>query len=109
MGYSSKDLPNPRGEVAIRGPNVTMGYYNNEKKTKEDFRDGWFFTGDIGRFNSDGTLSIIDRFGGRFTLSHLDLERRIWSSCHTVNTLLLVRTMVVLLIRCREVRIQVQN
>jgi len=70
MGYNSKDKPNPRGEVAIRGPNVTMGYYNNEKKTKEDFRDGWFFTGDIGRFNSDGTLSIIDRKKNLVKLSH---------------------------------------
>ncbi|XP_075057950.1 fatty acid CoA ligase Acsl3 isoform X2 [Mixophyes fleayi] len=65
-GYFNTDQPYPRGEILIGGPNVTMGYYKNELKTKEDFfvdKNGqrWFCTGDIGEFHSDGCLKIIDR------------------------------------------------
>ncbi|XP_075717535.1 fatty acid CoA ligase Acsl3 [Rhinoderma darwinii] len=65
-GYFITDKPFPRGEILIGGPNVTMGYYKNERKTKEDFlvdKNGqrWFCTGDIGEFHSDGCLKIIDR------------------------------------------------
>jgi long-chain acyl-CoA synthetase len=50
------------GEVLIRGPSVSMGYYKDPEKTAESFdEDGWFHTGDIGKWNKNGTLSIIDR------------------------------------------------
>jgi len=62
MGYTSEDKPHPRGEICIRGNNVSLGYFKDKKKTEECFdKDGWFHTGDIGKWNSDGTLSIIDR------------------------------------------------
>ncbi|XP_069546846.1 long-chain-fatty-acid--CoA ligase 3a isoform X2 [Brachyistius frenatus] len=65
-GYRSTDKPHPRGEILIGGPNVTMGYYKNEAKNHEDFfvdENGqrWFYTGDIGEFQEDGCLKIIDR------------------------------------------------
>ena len=51
-----------RGEVLVRGNNVTLGYYMMEDKTKEEWTsDGWFHTGDIGQFMSDGSLRIVDR------------------------------------------------
>jgi acyl-CoA synthetase (AMP-forming)/AMP-acid ligase II len=49
------------GEVVIRGPNVTAGYVNNPRANEEAFRDGWFRTGDLGRIDSDGYLTIEGR------------------------------------------------
>ena len=50
------------GEILMKGPNVFKGYYKLDKETKECFTsDGWFMTGDIGRFDEDGYLSIVDR------------------------------------------------
>ncbi|XP_006637643.1 long-chain-fatty-acid--CoA ligase 3a [Lepisosteus oculatus] len=65
-GYYCTDKPNPRGEILVGGPNVTMGYYKNEAKNKDDFfvdekGQRWFCTGDIGEFHPDGCLKIIDR------------------------------------------------
>lgn len=63
-GYYSTDKPNPRGEILIGGPNVSMGYYKNKAKNNEDFfvdanGQHWFCTGDIGEFHSDGCLKVI--------------------------------------------------
>jgi malonyl-CoA/methylmalonyl-CoA synthetase len=50
------------GEIHIRGPNVFAGYWRQPEKTREEFTaDGWFKTGDVGRFSSDGYLSIVGR------------------------------------------------
>jgi len=68
MEYLSTNNP-PRGEVVIRGAQVSSGYYKDEKKTAEEFRDGWFYSGDIGQWNSNGNLSIIDRKKNIFKLS----------------------------------------
>lgn len=60
-GYYSTNKP-PQGEIWIRGPSVTEGYWDNEQETKESItEDGWFKTGDIGEFNANGHLKIIDR------------------------------------------------
>ncbi|MEM8789937.1 MAG: AMP-binding protein, partial [Pseudomonadota bacterium] len=49
------------GEVVIRGANVTPGYRNNPKANAENFTDGWFRTGDQGRLDADGFLTITGR------------------------------------------------
>lgn len=49
------------GEIWAKGPNVMLGYYNNEKATKDSFENGWFKTGDIGNIDEDGFLHINGR------------------------------------------------
>uniref|UniRef100_A0A0K0F7J9 Long-chain-fatty-acid--CoA ligase n=1 Tax=Strongyloides venezuelensis TaxID=75913 RepID=A0A0K0F7J9_STRVS len=59
LNYFAKDRC---GEVLIKGPNVTKGYYKNPEKTAELFdKNGFLQTGDIGRVLPNGTLKIIDR------------------------------------------------
>jgi len=49
------------GEIAVRGGNVMMGYFNNPSATEQSIRDGWLLTGDIGSLDADGYLTILDR------------------------------------------------
>jgi len=55
--------PNPEGggEIAARGGNVMQGYYNNPGETEKVLRDGWYHTGDLGRFDDNGYLVISGR------------------------------------------------
>jgi malonyl-CoA/methylmalonyl-CoA synthetase len=50
------------GGVEVRGPNVFGGYWRMPEKTREEFTaDGWFKTGDVGRFDAQGYLTIVGR------------------------------------------------
>jgi long-chain acyl-CoA synthetase len=50
-----------KGEITIRGPNVMKGYFNRPAETEKVLKDGWLHSGDIGRFDADGYLYIVDR------------------------------------------------
>jgi len=90
-GYLSTNAT-PQGEVLIRGPSVTKGYFKRDdlNSDKEIFAgDGWFRTGDVGQWNKDGTLSIIDRIKNLVKLQggeYIALERleSVYKSCALV-------------------------
>ncbi|GAA5879725.1 hypothetical protein JCM1840_006838 [Sporobolomyces johnsonii] len=88
-GYHAANDP-PQGEVCFKGPSIFKGYYKRDDLTKETFTDdGWLMTGDIGQWNKDGTLSIIDRKKNLVKLAggeYIALERleSIYKSCSLV-------------------------
>jgi long-chain acyl-CoA synthetase len=49
------------GELAVRGPQVMRGYWNQPKESEDVLRDGWLFTGDMTRMDEDGYFFIVDR------------------------------------------------
>jgi len=49
------------GEILIKGPNVTPGYWNNEEATEKSFVDGWLKTGDAAQMDDEGFIYIVDR------------------------------------------------
>ncbi|WP_249870748.1 long-chain-fatty-acid--CoA ligase [Oceanobacillus saliphilus] len=67
------------GEIAIRSNGVMVGYWKNEKATREVIRNGWFYTGDMGVVDSDGNIEIVDRkkdviISGGENISSIEVE-----------------------------------
>ncbi len=56
------DEPGAIGEIWVKGPNVTPGYWNREEETAEAIRDGWLRTGDAAKFDADGFYYVVDRW-----------------------------------------------
>jgi malonyl-CoA/methylmalonyl-CoA synthetase len=71
------------GGVQVKGPNVFSGYWQMPEKTREEFTaDGWFRTGDVGRFDDDGYLTIVGRskdliITGGYNVYPAEIEGRI--------------------------------
>ncbi|MBW2365000.1 MAG: AMP-binding protein, partial [Deltaproteobacteria bacterium] len=67
------------GEVIFKGPQMCLGYYNKPDETANSIRDGWFYTGDIGKLDEDGYLYIVDRkkdmiIAGGFNIYPRDID-----------------------------------
>ncbi|MDF1855620.1 AMP-binding protein [Pseudooceanicola sp.] len=70
------------GEIIIKGPAVTIGYWQNEEETRNAFVDGYLLTGDIGYMDEDGYFYIVDRkkdliLSGGFNVYPLSIENAI--------------------------------
>lgn len=75
--------PGENGEICLRGPKVTRGYWKDPEKTKASFFDDWFRTGDIGYLDSDGFLYLTDRkkdliISGGENIASSEVERVIY-------------------------------
>jgi len=59
---SGREVPTGEvGEIVVRGPNVMRGYYGQPAETAAALRDGWLYTGDVGKKDADGYIYIVDR------------------------------------------------
>jgi len=56
MGYLSTNDP-PKGEICFKGPSIMTGYFKNQEKTDEMLsKDGWLFSGDVGKIHPNGAI-----------------------------------------------------
>lgn len=75
----NRDASVRRGEIIVKSPCVASGYYKQEELTKEAFRDGWFYTGDIGELDDQNYLYIVERkkdmiISGGFNVYSVEVE-----------------------------------
>ncbi|KAG7087876.1 hypothetical protein E1B28_013814 [Marasmius oreades] len=93
-GYTSRNNP-PQGEVCVRGPSVTKGYFKRPDLNEDESiftKDGWLRTGDVGQWNPDGTLTLIDRVKNLVKLQggeYIALEKleSTYKSCNLVGNI----------------------
>lgn len=79
----SETRPGEVGEIVMRGPTVSPGYYKNSVATRADFHDGWLWTGDLGHRDEDGYLYYMDRrkdliIRGGFNITSMEVENAIF-------------------------------
>ena len=71
---SAADVPlGEVGEILVRGPQVMRGYWEDPDATADSLRDGWLHTGDLGRFDEDGLLQVVDRKKSMFISGGLNV------------------------------------
>lgn len=85
---------NEKGEIVLKGANVSLGYYENPEATAAIRRDGWHLTGDIGYLDEDGYLYIVDRkkdmiITGGFNVYSVEVENCI-NQLSAVNLALVI-------------------
>jgi long-chain acyl-CoA synthetase len=54
--------PSEKGEIVVKGENVMLGYWKNEKASQDTIKEGWLYTGDMGYMDKDGFLYVLGRF-----------------------------------------------
>jgi len=76
----TKELPQGEtGEIAVKGPQIMKGYYKKPEETAAVLKHGWFLTGDMGVFDEDGYLTVVDRkkdmiIAGGYNIYPLELD-----------------------------------
>jgi len=94
MGYSAENTP-PQGEILIRGgPTLTHYFENPEETAAAITEDGWFKTGDIGQFEANGHVAVIDRLKNLVKLQggeYIALEKleAVYRGSHLVHNLMI--------------------
>lgn len=78
------------GEIVLRGSSIMKGYLKDEKATSQAFRQGWFFTGDVGVIHPDGYLEIKDRskdviISGGENISSVEVEAALYKHLDVVE------------------------
>jgi long-chain acyl-CoA synthetase len=77
--------PGEIGELVVRGPQLMLGYWNRAEETSHVLRDGWLYTGDLARMESDGFFQIIDRkkdmiLAGTYNVYPRDVEEVLYEN-----------------------------
>jgi len=86
--------PGEKGEIRIKGPNVTKGYWKRPEETASAYADGFFLTGDIGYMDPDGIFYLVDRkkdmiISGGFNVYPSMIEQAIYEHPHVEEAIVI--------------------